>query len=132
MKKETTSSVIKYWIQKAKEAIDSASIELKAGHLDFSVNRLYYACFYSASALLLNKDLKFKKHSGVRAAFHKHVIKEKLLSEKYGKLYDELYEARQSGDYIEFSTFERKDVENWIEETKDFVGKVAALLREHL
>jgi len=130
MKKELLSSMVKYWMEKAKEAINSAGIELEAGHLSFSANRLYYACFYSVSALLLSKNLKFKKHSGVRAAFHKYVVKTNLIDKEYGKLYDELFEARQSGDYVEFSSFEKKDIENWLKLANDFVGKISKLLEK--
>ncbi|MGM0381778.1 MAG: hypothetical protein ACQEP7_07295 [bacterium] len=38
--------------------------------------------FYAATAALLERGRSFKKHSGVRSAFHKHFIKEGPLDEK--------------------------------------------------
>jgi hypothetical protein len=43
--------VVNYWIEKADESLNSAVDELDAGRLSFSVNRIYYSCFYIVSAL---------------------------------------------------------------------------------
>jgi len=120
--------VVRYWTEKAEESLASAVDELKAGRLSFSVNRVYYACFYIVSALLLKHRLKFKKHSGVRACFHKNFVKSGLISKEYGKFYDEVFEARQRGDYIELVKFEENDVKVWIEKAKDFLTLVKKLL----
>lgn len=47
------------------------------------------------SAALLERRLSFKKHSGVRANFHKEFIKKGLLEVKWGKFYDHVFEDRQ-------------------------------------
>lgn len=103
---ERLKELVCYWLNKAQESLDAARDELKAGRLSFSVNRIYYACFYAVSAVLLQEKLQFKKHSGVRAAFHQHFVKSGIVSHEHGKLYDELFEARQRGDYIELVSFE--------------------------
>ena len=46
-------SLIGLWLGKAKGSLASAELELNAGHTSFAVNRLYYACFYAVTALLL-------------------------------------------------------------------------------
>jgi len=76
--------------------------------------------------VLLKKNLEFKKHSGVRAAFHKHLVKSGQLRNEYGKLYDELFEARQRGDYIELVTFKKQQVEDWLSRTKIFLQDIIA------
>jgi len=43
--------VIAYWIDKAKEALNSARSEQMAGRFVFAINRAYYGCFYSASTV---------------------------------------------------------------------------------
>ncbi len=93
---EGLKKIVNYWIGKATESLKSAEDELKAGRLSFSVNRIYYySCFYIVSAWLLQNRFKFKKHSGVRSAFHMHIVKPDLINRKYGEFYDELFEARQ-------------------------------------
>jgi uncharacterized protein (UPF0332 family) len=129
---ENIQDVVMYWIDKVKESLDSAYDEMTADRLSFSVNRIYYACFYVISALLLQKGLKFKKHSGVRSAFHQHLVKSGMISNKHGILYDELYEARQRGDYIELINFEREQVENWYNQAKDFTETVISIITKNI
>ena len=42
--------------------------------------------------------------------------------------YDELFEARQRGDYIELIEFKKKQVENWLQKAKKFVAVVNLLI----
>jgi uncharacterized protein (UPF0332 family) len=112
--------IIRYWLEKADESLDAARDELQAGRLTFAVNRIYYACFYAVSAVLLQERLQFTKHSGVRGAFHKHLVKPGLVGLDHGKLYDELFEARLRGDYIELVHFEAWQVEAWLPRTSEF------------
>ena len=112
---------------KAKESLEAAEDELKANRVAFSVNRIYYACFYTVSAVLLQKGVKFKKHSGVRAAFHKYFVKTGLVSHDNGRFYDELFEARQRGDYIELVSFEKEQADEWLRYAKVFVHEVSLL-----
>jgi len=120
---------VKYWIKKSNESLSAAEDELKAGRLSFTVNRIYYACFYIVSALLLLKGLKFKKHSGVKASLHRNLIKRGLIGEKEGRFYNKLFEARQRGDYIEFVHFEKEQVEEWLQQANEFVKAVRALIK---
>lgn len=126
---ERLKELVCYWLNKAQESLDAARDELKAGRLSFSVNRIYYACFYAVSAVLLQEKLQFKKHSGVRAAFHQHFVKSGIVSHEHGKLYDELFEARQRGDYIELVSFEEKQVEDWLQQASQFVEAIKLLIK---
>ncbi len=124
--------VIKYWIEKSMESLSAAEDDLRAGRFSFAVNRIYYACFYVTSASLLQKELKFKKHSGVKASFHKNFVKQGLVSADEGRFYDKLFEARQRGDYIEFVHFEKDQVEDWLKKAKKFVNKLKMLIESSL
>ena len=121
MSKGELKDIVRYWFEKAAESLAAATDELNAGRPVFSVNRIYYACFYGVSAVFLQQKLQFKKHSGVRAAFHKNLVKTGLISQEYGKLYDELFEARQRGDYIEFVNFEKGQVQAWLDMASKFI-----------
>jgi hypothetical protein len=44
--------LVRYRMRRANEAIAEAELLAGSGHWNTSVNRLYYACFYAASALL--------------------------------------------------------------------------------
>ena len=75
------TELIRYWWSQAEESLKSARRELDAANYNFAVNRIYYAAFYAASAALLERQLTFKKHSGVRSAFHQQFINTHLLDE---------------------------------------------------
>lgn len=116
--------VVRYWMEKADEAIASAMSEQSAGRYGFALNRAYYACFYAASALLFKNNKKFTKHSGVRSALHQYVVKTGVMSEKFGKIYDRLFESRQEGDYLELVEFEKDQVEAAISDAVAFVLEI--------
>ena len=122
------AEVIQYWLTKAEESLASARREFEAGSLTFVMNRLYYTAFYAVSALLMTQKLSFKKHSGVRIAFHQHFIKSGILDRKWGRLYDQLFEDRQEGDYIAFITFDTVYVEGQLNQCSLFLEKVRPLI----
>lgn len=72
---ERREILIQNWVEKAHEALTAAKLLLEAGMLDAAVNRAYYACFYSLSAVLTKERKSFRKHSGVRAWLHKDMVK---------------------------------------------------------
>jgi len=66
---EAQEKLIGLWLEKSDEALASAELELNAGHTNFAVNRLYYACFYAVTALLLCDGKQFVRHSTVKSEF---------------------------------------------------------------
>jgi len=127
---ENKSPLVEYWIEKSKESLHSAELEFQHGSLNFSVNRLYYSIFYIVNAYFFLKGKSFKKHAGVKSAFHKDLIKTNTLDKKYGKLYDVLFEAREEGDYKPFIEFEKEQVEDWIGKVKNFVKEMEILIEQ--
>jgi len=122
------SVIIQYWWSKAEESLASAQREFKAKSFSYAMNRIYYVAFYGVSAALFDHRKSFKKHSGVRAAFHKLFIKTGLLDLKYGKFYDQLFEDRKEGDYITFVSFEPDYVRNQLDLCSEFLKKLRPLI----
>jgi uncharacterized protein (UPF0332 family) len=125
---ERRIEVVRYWWSKAEESLASARRELEARAYDFTVNRLYYAAFYAVSAALLERQLSFKKHTGVRATFHREFIKTGLLDVRWGKLYDQLFEDRQEGDYVALIAFDREYVEAQLTRCTQFLDELRPLI----
>ena len=125
---EKRTAVVRYWLEKAEESMASARREFEADSLSFAMNRLYYAAFYAVSALLMAHKLSFKKHSGVRAAFHQRFIKTGLVDRKWGRLYDQLFEDRQEGDYVVFISFESDYVSTRLDQCAQFLEQIRPLL----
>ncbi len=89
-----------------------------------AVNRIYYACFYAVSALLISKALSSSKHSGVRSLFERYFVKDGPLPRQMGRFYHQLFDARQDCDYADFATFAQEEVEAWFGEAKEFIAKI--------
>ncbi|MEW6359986.1 MAG: HEPN domain-containing protein [Planctomycetota bacterium] len=109
-----------------------AELLLKNGHLHASVNRLYYACFYAVSALLLTERQASASHSGVRALFDQRWIKTGRLPRIMGRCYHRLFDMRQKSDYADLAAFHKEDVQAWLQEAKEFVGEVFKIIEEKI
>ena len=129
---EETRTLVRYRLDRAKEALEEAVLLLERGYTNTCVNRLYYACFYAVSALLLAQGLSSARHSGIRALFHQHIVKPGKVSVPLGQMYDRLFDNRQKGDYADLVRFVIGDVQPWIEEARIFVDAVAALILQEL
>ena len=128
MRPEGCTELVAYWWSQAQASLASARRELEAGAYPFAVNRLYYAAFYGASAALLDRAISSKRHSGVRAAFHREFIKNGPLAPEWGKLYDQLFEDRQEADYIALVWFEREYVEAQLDRCDEFLTQLRPLI----
>lgn len=113
--------LIRYKIERARETFEEALLMQREDHWNACANRLYYACFYAVTAILAKKGLASSKHTGVKALFNKHLVKTGQVSKEKGRLYNELFETRQEGDYVDFVVFERSIVEPWIPEVSEFI-----------
>lgn len=121
------AEMVRYWRSKALDSLASARRETEAGSYAYAINRLYYAAFYGVCAALLQRKLSFRKHSGVRAAFHREFVKAGVLDMKWGRLYDQLFEDRQEGDYVAFVSFEPEYVETQLEQCSKLLDELQNL-----
>ena len=127
-----TRILVQYRLDRAREALTEAVLLLDSGHANTGVNRLYYACFYAVSALLLTKGLTATSHSGLRTLFHQHVIRPGLLPLGQGPLYDRLFDQRQRSDYADLVYFSVDEVRAWSVEVQAFVDAVTVLIQQAL
>ena len=117
-----------FLLEKAEQAIGAAESLLRDGYRDFSAGRAYYAMFYTAEALLAEKELVFKKHVGVHRSFSEHYIKTGLFDQKYYFWLIATFNSRLVGDYAIRTEFEDDEVKEWISEARQFLEKA----REYL
>ena len=125
---EQRAELVRNWWVKAEESLASAQRELEAGACVFSMNRVYYAAFYAATAALLDRQLSFRKHSGVRSGFHREFVKTGLLDVALGKLYDQLWEDREEGDYLPAVSFEHDYVESQLLRCRELLTELRPLV----
>ena len=80
-------------------------------HYMDSVNRSYYAIFYSARALVANDKIDFSKHSAVMSYFRQHYVKTGLFDKKFSDYIGDAFDLRNDGDYTYFVNIEKDDAE---------------------
>ena len=114
-------TLVKYWLEKSDESFSSALQDYEAGRYGVAIRNLYYACFYSLTSVLLKQGKKFKKHSGVRAEFHKSLIKTGKLNSKWGKFYDKVFDSRHESDYQPLKVIQADEVNELLSKTKDLL-----------
>ena len=92
-----------------------------------SVNRLYYAAYYAVSALLVLNKIETKTHSGVKTQFLLNFVKTGVISVQEGKLYNDLFDWRQKGDYGDLFDFNGEDVTPLLNPIKDLINELKKL-----
>lgn len=125
---EEKKALIAYRIQKAHDSLKEAKAVANLGFWNLAGNRLYYAAFHMASALLLDKGLVAKTHSGVIHLVGAKFITSGLLSKEDGRLFSRLYELRQSGDYDDMYDATEEDIASFFPRTEQFVRQLESLI----
>jgi uncharacterized protein (UPF0332 family) len=125
---DTTRALVVYRMERAREALREASLLFEAGHLNAYVNRLYYACFYAVSALLVTRGISTSKHGHLRALLHQDFVKTGLIPTELGRHFDRLFSNRQEGDYADFVVFKADEIRPWLDETTTFVDYIDDLI----
>jgi len=122
-------ALIEYRMERARETFDEAKMLFDGGHLNAYVNRLYYACFYAVSALLLTRDFSTSKHGYLRSLMHQEFVKTGLIPKDLGTHFNLLFDNRHKGDYDDFVRFKAEDVADWLERTREFVDHIDRLIQ---
>lgn len=91
------------------------------------INRLYYACFYAITAVLAQHELFPKTHAGVRATFNRRLVAPGTVPKSMARLYNDLFDYRQRGDYEDFFRADVTLVRPWQEQAAQFVRRMGVL-----
>ena len=121
---------ISYRIDKAEEVYSAAVLLYNAGQWNSAINRLYYACFYAASALLLKRGVGAKSHGGVIAKFSENIVRTGEMSAEEYRVYSKLLNWRTKGDYSDMFDFTEEDVASVMAPTRTFLDKVKQLIHQ--
>jgi len=125
-------TLIRYRMDRSKEALSAAGLIYEKGHYNDAVNRLYYSCFYAVIALLATEGIHPGKHTAARAFLNKNWIKTGKLSKGTGLLYNTLFDRREKGDYGDYFRFSRDDVENWLKSVEKAIGEIFQAIERQL
>ncbi len=121
--------LVQYRIDRAKETAEEAEIALAHDKLRLAENRIYYAMFYIIYALALVKEFATSKHTTLKGWFNKEFVFPGLLDKELYKIYNRAYDKRQEGDYDDFVTFEREEVEDDLKGMKKFLAEMEVFIK---
>ena len=127
---EERNTIVSYRIEKAHTAIAHAEGNARLGYWEVTANRLYYACYYAVSALLIKNGHQAQTHNGVIQLFGLHFVKTEKIERGYGKLYNQLFSLRFTGDYNDSYTLSEEDVVPLIEPARKFISRIEQLIQE--
>lgn len=124
--------IVVYRIERAFIALEQAKGNLEMNYLEITANRLYYAAYYAASALLIANEIRVKSHEGCIGQFNLHFVKTGLVPLEMGKLFSTLFDMRLTGDYSDRFDLTEDDVVPNIKLTEEFITKISSMAKEKL
>jgi len=128
LRKEDRNALVTIRLEKAKKTLIEAKDNIELGHWHAATNRLYYACFYAVCALLIQKGITARTHSGVMNQLGLHFVKEGLIDMGQGELYGKLFGLRQTGDYDDWIILQEDDVNPFVEPVETFIEEIENLI----
>ena len=132
LSEEEKNILIDLKIERAKEAIREVPYLVEQGFYRTAANRLYYACYYAVSALLLQKDYKVHTHHGIISVFSMNFVKTGVVSTDDGKFYRSLFELRLTGDYDEVKVIKESDIVPLLEPAENFIKTIEQLIFKNI
>ncbi|GHT40676.1 DNA-binding protein [Bacteroidia bacterium] len=115
------TDVITHRMQRAEESLHHADILIADSAYNAAINRLYYACYYAVSALLLKHSFEYRRHHGAKTLFHQHFIATKRIDIKHSVFYSHLFNSRNEGDYADFIYFDAETAADYRAKATAFI-----------
>jgi uncharacterized protein (UPF0332 family) len=121
MSTPSKQDIIRIKVAKAARTLLESEKLIEFNYANAAISRLYYACFYAATALLFSKDIFTKTHSGVKQMLGLHFIEPAILSRQSGIFYSNLFMKRLGSDYDDFAEIDLDLVKEYVANAKDFI-----------
>jgi len=125
-------AIVKYRIEKAKDLFAQIPVLMENKFYATAANRLYYACYHAVTALLIKDNHKTHTHSGVKTLLGLHYLTQNKIEKSYGKMYNHLFNLRQSGDYEDLFEVDEEDVTPFLEPAEKFIAEIEKLINTNL
>jgi len=91
-------------------------------------NRLYYACYYAVTALLIQNGHSPHTHGGAIGLLGKYFVVTDIISKEDNSLYQKLFELRQDGDYSDWISVKKSDIEPLLAPAEKFIETIENLI----
>ncbi|MFH0702163.1 MAG: HEPN domain-containing protein [bacterium] len=125
---EMKAFLVKNWIEKAEEAHKATIKAIEINELAMAQNRLYYAIFYTVSALAQRRGFITSKHGQLLGWFNKEFIKTGIINRETGRIYRKAFDLRQKSDYEITFKPNKEELENMIKDSREFIEEIKNIL----
>lgn len=125
---QSRDALVQYRLDRADETLKEVEILANESHYNAAANRLYYACYYAVTALLVANGYSTQTHAGIKTLLGLHFVSKGLLSNEYGKTFSRLFEIRHSGDYDDFVYCDKAMIDEYMPKAKEFINAIKTLL----
>lgn len=122
--------LMKYRMQRAHDTMKEALLLKSESFYNAAINRLYYACYYAAVALLIKHEIQPQTHNGVKTMLGLHFVSQGKLSKDHGNTFNTLFEKRHSGDYDDFVYCDREMVDELYPKAEFFIQTIEEMLHQ--
>ena len=120
--------MVKFRLEKSKATFAEIPFQMEQKFYRTAANRLYYSCYYAVTALLINEGYEAHTHNGVKTLLGLHYITKNKLDTSFGKLYRQLFNLRQSGDYEDWGEIDESDIKPLVEPAEKFIATIESLI----
>ena len=118
-------------LNNARQTLEDAKIIANNELWKAAANRLYYACYYAASALMIKFGFEAKTHAGIIRLLGLHFISKNLISNELGDIYYQLFALRQKGDYDDWIVVRESDIIPLLEPAEKFIAEIEKLINKN-
>ncbi len=81
------NEIVKLRLAGARQSMEESKLMSDNEFWNASINRMYYACYYAVSVLLIHNGIEAHTHAGGRQMLGLHFIRTAKLSQKWGNYY---------------------------------------------
>jgi uncharacterized protein (UPF0332 family) len=128
--KKNRDIIVDYRLQKAKDTLTEVKGNVEMGFWHTAANRLYYACYYAVTALLIKNGYAIHTHHGVFTLLGKHFVVTGIVSKEQNQFYRRVLELRQSGDYSDTIVVGEENIAPLLEPAQQFITAIENLIKD--
>ena len=97
---------------------------------DSAASRAYYAAFHALTALFALRGQTYTRHSAIRSALHRELVRTGLMAESVGRDYDFLMDMRETGDYGGLALVTPASAATAVRKAESFLAAIAKMCPE--
>lgn len=122
------TEIIRLRLENSQTSLDEANLLIDNEYWNAAINRMYYACYYAVSALLISRGIQAHTHAGVRQMLGLHFVKTGFLSSRLNAFFSDLFAKRHSGDYDVYIYFDKDITTPLYSQAVDFIAAIKQLI----